>query len=464
MHTQSNLARISMHIEYDIITIDPSHHLEPDIHPPVAVHAYEYPYTDDLLQLDSFCNPIQIQLPVEARKITTPLRAAMWQALLQDHPDRRFVQCIVAGITQGFRIGFRRDHTCRKAAGNMRSAILNPQPVSDFIETEVLANRISGPLQGTPQVHVSRFGVIPKQGQPGQWRLILDLSNPQDHSINDGIARELCSMKYATVDNDVQRILQRGRGTLLAKIDIEHAYRNIPIHPGDRHLLGMSWNGALFIDTALPFGLRSAPKKISAVANALEWVALHKGVSVVLHYLDDYLTIGRKQCVECRLNLQILCHQLGVPLKWQKLEGPTTSLVFLGILLDTEKMEMRLHEGKVDELKRLIAYWMARRSGKKRELLSLVGKLSHAAKIVVPGHIFLIHMIDTAHRVKHLDHSIHLNQDFKSDLAWWQAFMQTWNGLGMTQCVATEWTPSITFATDASGGWGCGTCWEERWI
>ena len=125
-------------------------------------------------------------------------------------------------------------------------------------------------------MHVSRFGVIPKQGK---WRLILDLSSPHDYSINDGIEPGLCSIKYATVDQAVQRILQLGRNTLLAKIDIENAYRNIPIHSADRRLLGMSWNQALYIDTVLPFGLRSAPKLFSAVADTLEWIALHEGVS-----------------------------------------------------------------------------------------------------------------------------------------------------------------------------------------
>ena len=33
--------------------------------------------------------------------------------------------------------------------------------------------------------------------------------------------------------------LRVGQGALLAKLDIKAAYRNIPVHPGDRHLLGM---------------------------------------------------------------------------------------------------------------------------------------------------------------------------------------------------------------------------------
>jgi hypothetical protein len=445
---------------YNALTVDLIPH-------ETANPGYVYPYTADLVQLNRCTESNQVSLPTQAQHITTPLVVGQWESLLQDHPDRLLVQYIVTGIKEGFRVGFRRDYKYKRASGNMRSAIMNPKPVADFIQAEVQAGRVIGPLQDIREVHVSRFGVIPKQGQPGKWRLILNLSSPHGFSVNDGIAPELSSIRYATVDNAVQKILHLGKSTLLAKIDIEHAYRNIPIHPDDRHLLGMSWEGSLYIDTVLPFWLRSAPKIFSAVADTLEWIALHEGVSRLLHYLDDFLTMGAEHTCECQLNLEKLvdlCRRLGMPLKWQKLEGPATTLVFLGILLDTHKMEMRLPEGKLQELKRLIASWMPRKSGEKRELLSLIGKLSHATKIIVPGRIFLRRMIDGAHRVKHLDHWVHLIQEFKSDLAWWQTFITSWNGRGMMQSVATNETPRFTFSTDASGTWGCGACWGDRWI
>ena len=58
---------------------------------------------------------------------------------------------------------------------------------------------------------------------------------------------------------------------MLAKADIESAYRLIPVHPQDRPLLAVRWNGEIFIDVMLPFGLRSAAKIFNAVADALNW-------------------------------------------------------------------------------------------------------------------------------------------------------------------------------------------------
>ena len=61
--------------------------------------------------------------------------------------------------------------------------------------------------------------------------------------------------------------LKLGKGALLAKVD---AYRNIQIHLGDRQLLGMQWEGKLYIDMVLPFSLRSTPKPFTAVADVAE--------------------------------------------------------------------------------------------------------------------------------------------------------------------------------------------------
>ena len=44
-------------------------------------------------------------------------------------------------------------------------------------------------------VHVSHFGVIPKGHQENKWRLIVDLSAPDGHSINSGIKPELSSLE-----------------------------------------------------------------------------------------------------------------------------------------------------------------------------------------------------------------------------------------------------------------------------
>ena len=103
--------------------------------------------------------------------------------------------------------------------------------------------------------------MIPKN-TAGKWRLILDLSWPDGHSVNDGIDPDLCSLSYVSIDDAVRAATRLGQGALLAKVDIKSAYRMVPVPPEDKLLLGMSWSGALYVDAALPFGLCSAPKNL----------------------------------------------------------------------------------------------------------------------------------------------------------------------------------------------------------
>ena len=120
-----------------------------------------------------------------------------------------------------------------------------------------------------PSAHVSPFGVIPKSHQPGKWCLIVNLSHPSGHSVNDAIPTEPFSITYISIDDAIQKTVDLGLNALLAKIDIKSAFRLIPVHPADRHWLAMEWNGMLFIDTCFPFGLGSAPKLFNNMADLL---------------------------------------------------------------------------------------------------------------------------------------------------------------------------------------------------
>ena len=105
-------------------------------------------------------------------------------------------------------------------------------PVEEFLQGECEAQRVVGPLPTTvlPLLHFSRFGVIPKS-TPGKWRLILDLSSPRGASVYGGISPDQCHWQLASVGDAIQVILELGPGALLAKLDIKHAYRNVPVHP-----------------------------------------------------------------------------------------------------------------------------------------------------------------------------------------------------------------------------------------
>ena len=218
----------------------------------------------------------------------------------------------------------------------MPSAAAHPEVVSAFISSELERNRILGPLHLSLAgvVRCNRLGVVPKGHTPGKWRIITDLSFPAGRSVNDGIDPALCSLSYVSVDTVVSMVTALGPGSRLAKVDIEAAYRLVPVHPDDRPLLGIRWEGELYCDAMLPFGLWSAAKIFNALADALEWIIRSRGVSHVAHYLDDFVVVGAPgspQCADDLRTLESTCRELGVPLAVAKCVAPTTQLTFLGI-------------------------------------------------------------------------------------------------------------------------------------
>ena len=295
--------------------------------------------------------------------VTTPLILAQWRAVLVGHPDTRFVAYIVNGIEHGFRVGFERPRPLCSATGNCPSANAHPQVITEYIEKEVGLGRFLGPFSGQnapPGIHLNKFGVIPKGHTPGTWRLITDLSSPRGQSVNDGIAPRLCSLRYVTVDEIAAVAAALGRGTLIAKLDIQSAYRIVPVHPDDRQLLGVRWQGNMYVDAMLPFGLRSAPKIFTAIADALEWVIRRRGVQHVWHYIDDFIMCGPAASTECARALDTslaVCRQLGVPISARKVEGPATDITVLGIRVDTVAQTLSLPEDKLRRLQQLLSAW-----------------------------------------------------------------------------------------------------------
>lgn len=355
----------------------------------------------------------------------------------------------------------------------MHSAAEHPEVVQIYLDAECTRGRMLGPFPraaqaSLPPCHINRFGVIPKGRNSGKWRLITDMSYPPGHSVNDGILPDLCSLTYTSVERVAEAIAVHPPGALLAKIDVESAYRLVPVHPLDRPLQAVIWNGALYVDLMLPFGLRSAPKLFNALADGLEWYLRSLGIRDIFHYLDDFLIVGPPASPVCAEGLALLdkaCEWLGVPIAKHKREGPTTRLTFLGIEVDTTAGQLRLPPDKLERLNSLLREWGDRKVCGRRDLESLIGVLNHAAKVVRPGRTFLRRIIDLLHGVPMHPlhpHPIRLNREFRSDLAWWQLFAVEWNGTSFL--TPPTHLPLRQLASDASGSWGCGAWFESHWF
>ena len=97
----------------------------------------------------------------------------------------------------------------------MQSAVDVPQVVSKYLDTECRLDD-----ESAQSVQTSPFGVIPKWENPNDWGLILDLSSPLGHSVNDWIDSARCLLKYACIDQAVC-ICHSFEVPLLSKLDIK---------------------------------------------------------------------------------------------------------------------------------------------------------------------------------------------------------------------------------------------------
>ena len=166
------------------------------------------------------------------------------------------------------------------------------------------------------------------------------------------------------------------------------------------------------------------------------------------------------------MDLQIVLStfsEVGLPVAENKLEGPSTCLMFLSFELDSKALEMRLPRDKLLDLQQTSSAWSGRRSCRKKELESLVGKLSHASRVVQPGKTFLRQLFELLKGTHKGFHHIRLNVAARSDIYWWSTFVQSWNGISLLREFDKEKVDHY-ITTDASGQVGCGGLWQNKWF
>ena len=236
------------------------------------------------------------------------------------------------------------------------------------------------------------------------------------------------------------------------KLDLKDAYRIVPVHPHFHPLLALCWEGSTYADSSLPFGLRSAPKIFTAVADVLAWALHCNGIRYMLHYLDDFLLLGSPGTSEAEQALTLATHTfntLGVPVANHKKKGPVTELSFLGILIDTNRFQLQLPPEKLTWLRHLVSQWQSRRACTRKELESL----ALAAMVIRFGRIFLRPLFALLSTAARPNFFIRLNQAVRADLQWWDCFLQDWNGSSFFPPPS----PSAHVFSDAFGSFGCGT-------
>ena len=387
--------------------------------------------------------------------VVSQLNVEAWEKHLKGYWDQQLLQL----LKFGFPLDFNRDCPLQSEKGNHSSATQFPKDVDAYIEEESRYGAILGPFKENPiqNCHTSPFMTRNKPNSDRR-RVIIDLSWPIGASVNAGIDKDTYlnspfALTFPTIDDITSQLKRLGRGALLYKIDVSRAFRHVRVDPGDFDLLGLQWRHA-YVDTCLPFGTRHGSQIFQSLSDAVRHVMRQKGFCVI-DYIDDYVGMGVTDVAHASFNaLFQLMGDLGLTISESKLVPPSTQVVCLGILINTENGTVSIPPEKLRQISDTVRQWLGKTSCTKRQLQSILGMLLYVHKCVKPARAFLNRMLALL-RSGHAAQKITLTPEFKRDLRWFDKFLPLYNGVSLYDHRPIDHTLELDACLKGLGGRWC---------
>ena len=95
----------------------------------------------------------------------------------------------------------------------------------------------------------------------------------------------------------------------------------------------------------------------------------------------------------------------------------------------TVKLEMRINDRKLGELREEIERWVRRTVASKQELQSILGKLMWVSRCVKFSRCFINRIISEIKKLSSQKDKTTLSLDVRKDLLWWKHFVEKFNGV-----------------------------------
>ena len=301
----------------------------------------------------------------------------------------------------------------------------NYEKMNQIMHSELSAGKIS--IANTKPLQIHALGAIPKPN--GSVRHITDCSRPVGKSVNKFMSSTFSKFSYNTIDDAITHVTT---GSYMATVDLQDAYRSVPIYPKDRQHFGLEWDfgdGPTFLtDNFLCFGSKCSAFIFNRLTDAVSRFMTIRG-HCCFNYLDDFIIIAESldECCTAQNLLIATLRSLGFYISWKKVEGPSQYCRYLGIDIDAVNQRLLLPAEKIHKLDTELTFWKNKQTSTKIQMQRLCGTLNFCCKVVRGGRIFMFHMIQL---LKHFNHNrrIELPPEFHKDLQWWISFSETFNG------------------------------------
>ena len=148
----------------------------------------------------------------------------------------------------------------------------------------------------------------------------MDLSYGDSQSVNyychkGQYDNEEYELTLPTLDNLLNDIIACNDDPKLIKLDIELAFRNVCIDPGDVMTLGLAFQGEFYI----AFGVTHGTAIFQCISDAIRRFMAHEGHRV-WNYIDDIFGCAEEQKAQHAFErLTQLVSELGLPINGKKL-------------------------------------------------------------------------------------------------------------------------------------------------
>ena len=372
----------------------------------------------------------------DLENIITPVNADRFRELLIEanyNPEK--TDFLYRGFKYGFSLEYEGEKYVKKTAPNLKIRIGSKMEIWNKIMTEVEAKRYAGPFKNIPFEYFiqSPIGLVPKDGGK-KTRLIFHLSYPRTGgSVNAGISKDKCSVKYPDFSEAVKLCLLAGKNCFGAKSDMAREFRNVPLNSDSWNFLilkaehpvtGETW---FFVDKCLPFGASISCAIFQAISDGIAFLVKFRTSYPLINYLDDFFfaALLKQWCdYQVRMFLHI-CQEIQFPVALEKTYWGTNLLTFLGLLLDTTNQLICIPVEKLEKALNLVNYFLTKKSKKVtvREVQKLTGVLNFLCNCVVPGRAFLRRLYSSVSSSLPAHYHVRISEENRLDLAIWKQFL-----------------------------------------
>ena len=287
-----------------------------------------------------------------------------------------------------------------------------------------------------------------RKNKTGDYRIVLNLEKLNEH----------VAYKHFKMENFQQAIQLVSQGDFMASIDLKKAYYSVRIAEEQQKYLCFRWLDKIYKFTCLPNGFSDGPRLFTKLMKPI-FSTLRKKGHIITSFIDDTLMCSSTNngCYDSINDTIQLLQRVGFCINIEKsVLIPTTSIEYLGNIIDTVKMTVTLPERRNIKILQECSNLVSKTIEKIRVVAKVVGILIAALPAVELGKLHY-RKIERA-KIKALekengnfDGRMDITDEMKTDLTWWI------KELDKQDMPIVRKAPEVVISTDASDlGWaGC---------